>query len=111
MKYRWLVVAVVALATIFIAYVVFFTNALNIGVLKIFGVARENVRRDIFEESKSYVHGKIQDLARYYEQYMRGDQETRKSIAEVIKITFAAFDADKIPDARLRNFLRDVRGY
>ena len=96
-------VAIFALAAYF--------NLIDITIRKTFGVARENVKRDIFEESKSYVHGKIQDLARYYEQYVNGDAETKRAVAEVIKVMFAAFDADKIKDARLRNFLINIRGY
>jgi len=96
-------------AIVLFAVVAYF-NLLDVSMRRIFGVAREDARREIFEETKSYVHGKIQDLAKYYEEYQK-NPEDREIIAQVIRIRFAEFDADKIKNRRLREFLITIRGY
>ncbi len=88
---------------------VFVMSYLDLGFKRFFGPKHENVRREIFENTKSYSHGKIQDLARYYEQY--STNEDKDSIAELIKMQFADFDESVIHNSKLRNFLTSIRGY
>jgi hypothetical protein len=79
---------------------------------KFFEPKRENIRREIFENTQSYVHGKIQDLAKYKDEYDSltdpGDQE---ALRQIIILRFAEFDESKIRAANLRNFLVRMRGY
>lgn len=88
---------------------VFAVSYMGLGFKRFFGPKHENVRREIFENTKSYSHGKTQDLARYYEQYTTG--EDTDAVAELIKMQFADFDASMIRSVKLRNFLINVRGY
>lgn len=71
----------------------------------------ENVKRETFEQSKSYVHGKIQDLSKHYEEYQKGDETERAAIKNVIQFNFADLDAENIKSLPLRNFLVEQRGY
>ena len=84
-------------------------GVIDLHMLKIFGVKKQNVRREIFEQTKSYTHGKTQDLARYYEQYQK--PEDRDAVANIIKMQFSDFDETKIRNLKLRSFLISVRGY
>ena len=68
------------------------------------GVKRENVRRSIFEETKSYRDGKIQDLVRYRHEYTSADTLGKKAIASTVRQAFAGFD-DKDLAPELRQFL------
>lgn len=81
----------------------------DLGMLKVFGVRRQNIRREIFEETKSYTHGKIQDLAKYYEEYQTSDD--KEAIRQLVLMNFADFDAAKIRPPKLRQFLINMRGY
>jgi hypothetical protein len=41
-----------------------------------------NVERQAFEQTRSYVHGKIQDLTRYYRQHNEADADGKRAIKE-----------------------------
>lgn len=70
-----------------------------------------DVEREVFEETKSYVHGKIQDLAKYYGEYQAADGDGKIAIQAVIKVRFAEFDAKHVESEVLRSFLVKTRGY
>lgn len=89
----------------------FGANVLDLKFMEFFGVRRENVRREIFEETKSYTHGKIQDLAKYYDEHRKAGPEDRAAIESVVKMHFANFDVEKIQNYQLKQFLVSVRGY
>lgn len=69
------------------------------------------VQRNVFENTPSYVQGKIQDLSNYKLQY---DQDTslanKQAIKSVIQLQFSNFDIDQCPDG-LMSFLQETRGY
>lgn len=77
--------------------------------MKFFNPRKENVRRQVFENTKSYTHGVIQDLGKYYEEYQKAENKT--AIQAVIKMRFAEFDANKINSLSLKQFLISTRGY
>ena len=70
----------------------------------------ENVERKTFEETQSYVHGKTQDLAKYFEEYQK-NPEDQESIRQLILMNFADFDANDMRNDSLRKFLIEMRGY
>ena len=74
------------------------------------GVWRQDVKREIFEESKSYTHGKIQDLSKYYREWTTKPDD-RESIESLIRMQFADFDEQNIRNLQLREFLIKVRGF
>ena len=79
---------------------------------KFFAPKRENVRREVFEETKSYSQGAIADLAKYYEQYRAAtSQEDKETIKAVVKARFSEFDETNIRVEEIRNFLTNMRGY
>lgn len=72
---------------------------------------RENVRRDVFENTQSYNAGKIQDLARYKLEYERATEPDEKlAIASLIRSQFANFPVERLP-VELSSFLTSIRGY
>ncbi|KKL04271.1 hypothetical protein LCGC14_2617760 [marine sediment metagenome] len=84
----------------------------GLGWFKFFGPKYEDVRRDIFENTQSYVHGKIQALAKYKNEHDRAESPAGKeAIRQLIINQFAEFDETKIKAAGLRNFLTNMRGY
>jgi hypothetical protein len=71
----------------------------------------ENVRRNTFENTQSYVQGKIQDLSNYKLQYSQAkDTDTKQGIQSVIRTQFANFDINQCPE-ELKPFLQEMRGY
>ena len=72
----------------------------------------QNVERKVFEETKSYVHGKNEDLAKYFEEYQKAKSAAdRQIIQEFVKMRFSEFKAENINSPRLRQFLVAMRGY
>lgn len=92
--------------------IMFILGLYGLGMFKFFAPKTENVRREVFEATKSYSHGKIQDLAKYYEEHQKAKTAEDKAIIEnVIRMRLAEFDASKVKSQKLQNFLTTVRGY
>jgi hypothetical protein len=65
----------------------------------------QNVKRNVFEETKSYNQGKIQDLLKYMDEYNRSDEKGKQSIAMVVRQMFADYDEDNLTP-EMRAFLK-----
>jgi len=79
---------------------------------KTVGKAKENARREVFEETQSYVEGKRQELIKYRLEYMRADSSDKEAIKMTIVQSFANFDEDKHRDkfsAELISFLKEMK--
>ena len=88
--------------------------ALNVGGLewaRFFNPKWESVRRQTFEQNKSYVHGSIQDLSKRYREYQEAPEEEKIAIGKLVAIEFAEFDSSLINSPQLRSFLIEQRGY
>ena len=91
---------------------VFIMGLLGLGYYKFFAPKKENIRREVFEQTQSYVHSRIQDLAKYKEEYDKAeDSQDKDAIRSLILVRFAEFDESKIKAAALRSFLISMRGY
>ena len=86
-------------------------NEFEIAGLKFWGVRKENVRREIFEQTQSYVEGKRQDLIKYHHEWVNASAEDKIAIEFTIRQSFSQFSEDKYladqPD--LYNFLKMVK--
>lgn len=72
----------------------------------------QNVEREVFENTKSYNKGKVAELVKYYDEYRNAENEEDKSaIKPLVKVSFADYDASKIQEQTLRDFVRECRGY
>ena len=97
---------------ILILILAFGLEMLGLQWTKFFKPKYQNVEREVFEETKSYVHGKIQDLAKYYAEYEKSESEESKTVIQnIIKSQFAEFDETNIRNLKLRSFLKQMRGY
>jgi hypothetical protein len=88
-------------------------SAIELGSFAFWAPRQENVKRNVFEHTQSYVDGKIQDLASYKEQYEKAkDPQDKQIIQNVVRDRYTNFDAttmDNVPE--LRQFLVQMRGY
>jgi hypothetical protein len=77
---------------------------------KFFAPKYEDARREVFENTQSYVEGKRQDLVKYRLEYMRAKTDEEKSALKyTIVQEFANFDETKLPDGELRSFLYQMK--
>ncbi len=95
-----------------VGVLVFVLAYFNLGMFRFFAPKHENVRREVFENTKSFVKGKTQDLAQYYAEFSKAKtEEDRQIVREIIKMQFADFNASRINSPKLRTFLTNMRGY
>lgn len=90
---------------------IFLLELFGLGMFKFFEPKRENIRREIFENTKSYLHGVQQDLGKYYLEYQSADEDERMAIRATIQMRFAEVDASKLQSTQLQSFLENMRGY
>ena len=84
-------------------------DLLGLNWLKFIGPRRQNIRTEIFRETRSYTESKMQDLARFRLQYIRADSSQEKvAIASTVRVMFAEFNPERIQDYEQREFLRKV---
>ena len=86
---------------------IFLFELIGLGMFGFFAPKYEDVKRNTFENTKSYVQGSITALAKRYGEWQEADRanitEDRTAIEQLIKMEFAAFDETKIKNDKLRN--------
>jgi len=59
--------------------------------------AKEDAKREVFEQSQSYVEGKRQEALKFYREYQTADSEVEKgAIVEMVAHSFSNFDEEKL---------------
>jgi hypothetical protein len=64
---------------------------------------KEEMRRNVWEQTRSFREGKRQELVRYMHQY-NTQPDNRKAIASTVRLQFADVDANQL-EPELRNFI------
>lgn len=104
------IISVVAILIVTIG-ISFAIGVIDLEFMKFFGIRRENIRREIYEENVSYVRGMTKDLSEYHLQWMLAEDDVEKSaIVNVVRQRYAEFDISHLTDnPQLYNFLTDIR--
>lgn len=89
--------------------VVLCINEFEIFGTRLWGVRRSDARRQVYEQSQSYVEGKRQELMKYHHSWVNSTPAEKESIEFVIRHSFANFDESKIENRELRKFLIEVK--
>lgn len=76
-------------------------------IYKVFAPRMESVRREVFEETKSYRQGMIQDLQNMQREYILATPEQQKALGYIILHRYADME-DSLP-ADLRAFVAKIR--
>jgi len=71
--------------------------------------AQENAKREVFEQTQSYVEGKRQSALKYYKEYQQADESGKQALKNIISQDFANFDEDKYLTGEIRTFIRDCK--
>lgn len=87
---------------------IFGMETASIAWKKHFAPQHENVRREVFLQTRSYNEAKLQELSKYRLEYLKakakGDIVTTGAIRSTIQHTFAEYDNSKLPP-QLEDFL------
>lgn len=71
------------------------------GVLKTKTVykAKQDAKREVFEQTQSYVEAKRQEALKLYKEWNQAESEAeKKMLEEIVAHSFANFDEDKLPN-------------
>jgi hypothetical protein len=71
--------------------------------------AKENAKREVFEQTQSYVEGKRQSALKYYKEYLSADESQKLGLKSIISQDFANFDEDQYLQGELRMFIHDCK--
>ena len=75
---------------------------------KVFAPKYEGARRQVFEQTKSYNQGMIQELQNMQFEYVKADQASKDALASIILHRAADYDENKLP-ADLRDFIGSLK--
>lgn len=69
----------------------------DLAMMKVFAPAKEQVRRETFEESKAYRDGMVQELRAMQFEYLKADPAHQAGMANVIRHRLAGFPETALP--------------
>lgn len=75
---------------------------------KYFAPRQEQVRREVFEQSKAYNQGMVQELQNMQFQYVKADSAHQEALADIILHRVADFDENKLPPD-LKEFIQKLK--
>lgn len=75
---------------------------------KFFAPKQEAVRREVFEETKSYNQGMVQELQNMQFEYIKAEPSQKAALASIILHRAADYPADRLP-TDLRAFINGLR--
>jgi len=70
----------------------------NVFYTKTVGKAKQDAKREVFEQTQSYVEGKRQEALKFYKEYKAAEIKDRVAIEEMVSHSFANFDEQKLSD-------------
>lgn len=77
-------------------------------IKKHFGVRYGNADREIFEETKSFVHGNIQNLNRLMLEYKTSEGQHKEAIRMMILTECSVIDMNKMPYT-IQTFVNSIK--
>lgn len=75
---------------------------------QVFSPKEEAVRREVFEQSKSYTEGMAQELRNMQRQYVQASPEHKAALRSIILHQTASVDENVLP-ADLRSFINELK--
>lgn len=82
-------------------------SANDLALSRVFAPAQEQVRREVFEQSKAYRDGVVQELRSMQFAYIKADPAHKAGLASMIRHKVAGVPADAIP-ADLQQFIQEL---
>jgi hypothetical protein len=75
---------------------------------KTVGKAQQDAKREVFEQTQSYVEGKRQEALKFYKEFKEAEPEERSAIEEMVSHSFANFDEQKLNEP-LKSFVYNCK--
>ena len=83
----------------------------NVFMIKTVGVATQNAKTQVFEQSNSFTKAKRQEIIKYYKEWNQAETiEEKRAIESVLSMSLADFDEDKyINDPKLLSWVKNMK--
>jgi hypothetical protein len=101
------IIAFVTLSLLGILALTWIVQGNDFLLYRTFAPKQEEVRREVFEQTKSYNEGMAQEIRAMQLDYVKANDEQKKAIASIVLHRVAGYDLTKLPPD-LRAFVRDV---
>jgi hypothetical protein len=108
MKQTFQAVGLYLMAIVVIVGIIWFAQGNDFFLYRFFAPKYEQVRRETFEQTKSYNQGMIQELQNMQFQYIQADSSEKQALASIILHRAADYDVEKMP-ADLRSFIINLK--
>ncbi len=96
MKTAMRVIAGVILAVILVVGITIGGQALGLWSYSFFAPKYENARREVFENTQSYIESKRQSLTNYYDDFRKADNTEKLAIRKLMLQEFANFEIENL---------------
>ena len=77
---------------------------------KYFAPKEQNIQREVFENTQSFVEGKRQALTKYYKEWVKAPDEEKEVIRSLVMNDFASFNVDYLTSEQKRWYYKII-GY
>lgn len=74
--------------------IVFGLNYMGLVSFKFFAPKYENAKREVYENTQSYVEGKRQAITKYYDEWRKSDSVEKNAIRSLVLQDFANFNLE-----------------
>lgn len=102
------IVGLAVLAIVLIFGLTWVVQGNDFFLYQVFAPKYEGVRRQTFEQTKSYNQGMVQELQNMQFQYVQANDEQKQALASVILHRAADYDESKMPPD-LRTFVQQLK--
>lgn len=93
---------------LFIMVVTWFVQGNSFFLYKVFAPQMEQTRREVFEQTKSYNQGMVQELRNMQFEYIKASPEHKAALASVILHRVSEYDENKLP-SDLKSFIYQLK--
>ena len=100
--------AIVCISAVIILGITWGFTGNSFFLYRIFAPRYEQVRRTVFEQSKAYNQGMIQEIRNMQFQYVQAGDAHKSALASIILHRVADFPEDKLP-TDLRSFIQKLK--
>ena len=107
----WKIILLSILGIALLVGLSFGTGMLDVFYTKTVGKAKQNAKREVFEETNSFTKAKRQEVIKYYKEWKETEIiEDKKAIETIVSMSLSDFDEDKfITDVGLLNWIKKVK--
>ena len=99
MKNLFKILVSIFAAILFIFLISSFASWLNVVSIKTVGVATQNAKTEVFEQSNSFTKAKRQEIIKYYKEWNEAETlQEKEAIKNILSMSLADFNEDRYID-------------